>query len=729
MKKIYILLLSAALVLTYNYNLSAQVMLKLKEINSPCTIANFSSTGSSNTDGMLKGPNYTTYSGIIKSEFKMMQIGNWIPSNWQSASNYTFTDINNMVNWCNSNGIQAWGLWTFGNDLYIPDWLKNGTFTNEQLDDIVHNVIKALLTTNGNSSKVDTWCVMNEMFNDDGTYKTMKLNQLGWEPDQSGLSSSEIVNKQHPVFIRKVLQYFRENTTAKLEIRDYNFAYVPGNNMPGKSKAIYQLLNHLVANNSPVSAVSEQGHFCIGSLSNISASDNFANMSKYIKGIRDLGLEFYVSECDISEGDGAVWNDSKLQQQKIDYNNFVYEMINAGASKFSTWGIRDGNDQNWQLKEHPLMWTNKLVQKPAYLGVHDALSGKTSASDKGFKAINFSNKSSIATSDGNVIKNFKNNEWIEFEGINLVPTQNMVKLRIASAVSGGTIEIRSGSLDGTLLGTVAVPNTGNLNTYTNDVCATIQPQTGIFNLFFSYKNENSGECNFDWFEFTFSATATAIIQAEDYIGKSSSPYVSGGVMNATNSNNWLEYPGVQFNGETNFNAKLASGSGGGRLEIRLGSTTGKLIGTLNAKDTGGWSKYTELTCAVTPVNGVYNVFIVFQGNNYGVCNLDWFRFSSVTGNLNISQQNSFKAKAYPNPLTSETLIEYSLPASANVDVSIFDLTGRKLQTLVNASETAGIHQIRWMPGDKDSQNAKCGIYFCRISSAGKNVLIKLILKE
>jgi len=101
----------------------------------------------------------------------------------------------------------------------------------------------------------------------------------------------------------------------------------------------------------------------------------------------------------------------------------------------------------------------------------------------------------------------------------------------------------------------------------------------------------------------------------------------------------------------------------------------------------------------------------------------------ITGITENPGMNQFKAKAFPNPLSSETLIEYRLPAAAQVDVSIFDLTGRKLHTLVNASVTAGIHQVRWMPGEKDSPNPKQGIYFCRISSAGKNEVIKLVINE
>jgi endoglucanase len=101
----------------------------------------------------------------------------------------------------------------------------------------------------------------------------------------------------------------------------------------------------------------------------------------------------------------------------------------------------------------------------------------------------------------------------------------------------------------------------------------------------------------------------------------------------------------------------------------------------------------------------------------------------ITGITENPKMNQFKAKAFPNPLTSETVIEYTLPVSANVDVSIFDLTGRKLHTLVNARETKGIHQVLWTPCETNSPDKKQGIYFCRISSAGKNEVIKLLVNK
>jgi hypothetical protein len=48
---------------------------------------------------------------------------------------------------------------------------------------------------------------------------------------------------------------------------------------------------------------------------------------------------------------------------------------------------------------------------------------------------------------------------------------------------------------------------------------------------------------------------------------------------------------------------------------------------------------------------------------------------------------------YPNPFNASTLIEYGLPESGPVKVEIFDILGRKIQTLVNETQAAGYHQV------------------------------------
>lgn len=71
--------------------------------------------------------------------------------------------------------------------------------------------------------------------------------------------------------------------------------------------------------------------------------------------------------------------------------------------------------------------------------------------------------------------------------------------------------------------------------------------------------------------------------------------------------------------------------------------------------------------------------------------------------------------AYPNPFNSSTTITYELRAAAFVRIDIYDLLGRKIETLAQKDHGAGIHKVTWNAYDRAS-----GTYFYKIQ-AGDNV--------
>jgi len=75
---------------------------------------------------------------------------------------------------------------------------------------------------------------------------------------------------------------------------------------------------------------------------------------------------------------------------------------------------------------------------------------------------------------------------------------------------------------------------------------------------------------------------------------------------------------------------------------------------------------------------------------------------------------------YPNPFNPETTIRYSLPADDNVKLTVFDMLGREVATLVDGFQTAGEHQATW-----NASQLSSGKYFYRLES-GKSVIIKMM---
>jgi len=80
------------------------------------------------------------------------------------------------------------------------------------------------------------------------------------------------------------------------------------------------------------------------------------------------------------------------------------------------------------------------------------------------------------------------------------------------------------------------------------------------------------------------------------------------------------------NGPAGFEARVASDYAGGTIELRLGSSNGKLIGTATVGNTGGWQNWVTVTGDVSGVEGTHDLFLVFKGGPNFLLNINWFKF-------------------------------------------------------------------------------------------------------
>ncbi|HAQ61826.1 TPA: hypothetical protein DCR49_07510 [Candidatus Delongbacteria bacterium] len=83
---------------------------------------------------------------------------------------------------------------------------------------------------------------------------------------------------------------------------------------------------------------------------------------------------------------------------------------------------------------------------------------------------------------------------------------------------------------------------------------------------------------------------------------------------------------------------------------------------------------------------------------------------------------------YPNPFNPTTTIAYGLPEQAEVSIEVFNMTGQKVETLINHKmHYAGYHKIDW-----NTQNLSGGIYFYRLTAIGTvkfSSMKKMILQK
>jgi len=93
---------------------------------------------------------------------------------------------------------------------------------------------------------------------------------------------------------------------------------------------------------------------------------------------------------------------------------------------------------------------------------------------------------------------------------------------------------------------------------------------------------------------------------------------------------------------------------------------------------------------------------------------------SFLGNLQESLllPNDFKMEsAYPNPFNPTTTISFELPTESHVEISIFDLRGQKIETLINEYSQPGNYAINW-----DASHISSGVYFVHFTASGENSL-------
>jgi GH35 family endo-1,4-beta-xylanase len=315
---------------------------------------------------------FDKYLNTIKTEFSTGQ-GLWFCrwGGWSGENLYDFAEFNQNINWMVANGLTPTMHMLVGPDIYMPNWLINGNRTPEQLDELLKQLIYNIMDSNNNKDKVKVWNVANELFDDDGTYRTnMVLRKMGWENDNSGLYGGDKINSQHPLFVRKAFTYCRDKTGHKLEIRDFNIeSDEPAFENHRKTKALYQLIKHMLNSGIPIDAVGIQGHHSIGKCDLIF---NNNELEETVFKFKSLGIDVNITELDFRT-DFRSWNTTLANQQKQDYYNYVKQAINGGASSISFWGIQDDFDPDWLKKEYPLPWDASLNKKPAYFGVQEAI--------------------------------------------------------------------------------------------------------------------------------------------------------------------------------------------------------------------------------------------------------------------------------------------------------------------------------------------------------------------
>ncbi|NLH93090.1 MAG: T9SS type A sorting domain-containing protein [Candidatus Cloacimonetes bacterium] len=81
----------------------------------------------------------------------------------------------------------------------------------------------------------------------------------------------------------------------------------------------------------------------------------------------------------------------------------------------------------------------------------------------------------------------------------------------------------------------------------------------------------------------------------------------------------------------------------------------------------------------------------------------------------------------PNPFNPSTSITFSLPEAGPATISVYDLRGRRIATLLDSYMRAGKHSIIWNGKDSAGDDVVSGVYILLLESGGKQHTRKVTL--
>ncbi len=82
---------------------------------------------------------------------------------------------------------------------------------------------------------------------------------------------------------------------------------------------------------------------------------------------------------------------------------------------------------------------------------------------------------------------------------------------------------------------------------------------------------------------------------------------------------------------------------------------------------------------------------------------------------------------YPNPFNPSTTIRYDLPEESHVSLTVYDLMGKQITSLVSESQAAGVRTVTWDGTDASGKNVSAGVYLYRIQAGEFSQTRKMVL--
>ncbi|KII85154.1 glycoside hydrolase family 10 protein [Plicaturopsis crispa FD-325 SS-3] len=226
----------------------------------------------------------------------------------------------------------------------LPSWVSSGGFDAATLTSIIQTHCSTVV--GHYKGKIYSWDVVNEPFNDDGTWRT-----------------DVFYNTLNTAYVGIALNAARSaDPAAKVYINEYNIEYAGA-----KQTSMLNLVKSLKAAGTPLDGIGLQCHFIVGEVP--------TGLQASLEAFTALGVEVALTEVDIRMTLPST--PALLAQQQKDYQSVVAACkAVSGCVGVTIWDYTD--KYSWVPSTFPgqgaaCPWDQNLVKKPAYDGIVAAL--------------------------------------------------------------------------------------------------------------------------------------------------------------------------------------------------------------------------------------------------------------------------------------------------------------------------------------------------------------------
>lgn len=94
--------------------------------------------------------------------------------------------------------------------------------------------------------------------------------------------------------------------------------------------------------------------------------------------------------------------------------------------------------------------------------------------------------------------------------------------------------------------------------------------------------------------------------------------------------------------------------------------------------------------------------------------------------VNKSTQFSLRQN-YPNPFNPSTIVVYDLPKSEHVRLTVYNILGQEIVTLVNEKQAGGVYRVQWDGRNQEGMPAASGVYLYRLRAGEFTETRKMLL--